>query len=195
MVGYWQTKDNFSIHLHGSTETKLTVSDWNQKINSSAEQVSQTRMSLSLLVSRPCFDGRLWGALNELLIRLIRQQTKCGDVFGLQVIPRAPLTLRSLYRTSQRSHLFLPQMLIGPLGTGVVVLLLPQAGGHVAGRFLLLSLFLTSACLTVASYKVCTEHIKSCGTILKLLLALPERWFPLIFHHKNWSAKTLNMDF
>ena len=58
-----------------------------------------TTLSLSVLVSLQRRDGCLWGALNEPLIRLIRQQIECGDVFGLQVVPRAPLPLWSLYGT------------------------------------------------------------------------------------------------
>lgn len=41
---------------------------------------------------RPGPDGRLRGELNGPLIGLIRRQIERGDVFALQVVPRAPLT-------------------------------------------------------------------------------------------------------
>lgn len=70
------------------------------------------------------------------MIRLIRQQIECGDVFGLQVIPRAPLPLWSVAIGGPASRAICcpPEMLIGPPGAGVVGSLLQQAGGHVATR-------------------------------------------------------------
>lgn len=191
----WRVASAFNFMASLNQSWFFTILHWNWKINSSTKQVSHTRLSLSLLVSPPCSDGRLWGAPNELLIRLIRQQTKCGDVFGLQVTPRAPLTLWSLCRTSQWSHLFLQQMLIGPWGARRGCLTATTGRRSCCSE--ISPVFPSSRVhvLTVGCYKVCTEHIKLCGTILRLLLAAPERCFTLILHHKMLKCENFKHGF
>ena len=98
--------------------------------------LQRTRLPLSDLVSLQYCDGRLWGALNEPLIRLIRQQIECGDVFGLQVVPRAPLPLRSLYGTGAvKPFVVRRRSCCSPRGRGWLAHCPDREGGHVAMRF------------------------------------------------------------
>lgn len=80
---------------------KLSQKHWRKKVNKKRKQFSKLLSGACrhcLLISLECRDGCLKGALNKHLIGLIRQETECGDMFGLPVIPRAPLPLWVLYR-------------------------------------------------------------------------------------------------
>lgn len=95
-------KHVFAEVTPASAASHISVLHFNWLGKKSAQYGFQrTRLSLSVLVSPQCRDGCLRGALNEPLIRLIRQQIESGDVFGLQVIPRAPLPLWSRCGTGQ----------------------------------------------------------------------------------------------
>lgn len=148
------------------------------------------RLSLSVLVSLPCCDGCLWGVLNEPLIRLIKQQIECGDVFGLRA---SRLSLSLCGRCTGQGSKAAPRpwrTLIGPLGAGVVGLLLQQAGRHVAATFPLGCGFLFHMQRMSHRSLLPSLHIKPYETTLNLLLTPAKNSLvTLICHREDGSTK------